>query len=95
MAAEEQQNARVKDVTVLSYIGSWDPKGGRPVDNFLMAVNDAAELGNLEDKDTIKILKLKVLGTAQTFLDTHPEMREDGITFARVKEYYKKGSGQR
>lgn len=86
-AASQGPNLRTmsaKDVTVINYVPAWDPKSGRAVENFLDTIEEAAALGGLSDKDKVRVIKLKAQGTAQLFLDTHPEMKTE-ITYARLK----------
>ena len=74
----------VKDLTVATWVQNWDPKGGRSVTNFLNGIDAAAELGNLTDKDKVRLVLLKMQGSAQTFVDGHPDIGPD-ITFAALR----------
>ena len=50
-------------------------------------------MGGLAEQDKILIIRMKVRGAAQTYLNTHPEFHEE-ITYDRLKamliERYKK-----
>ena len=74
----------VKDVAVCNWEPGWEPKGNTSIVSFFNKVEAAAEMGGLTEQDRILMVRMKLRGTAITYLNTHPELQEE-ITYDRLK----------
>ena len=74
----------VKDVAVCNWVPVWDPKDNTSVVSFFKKIEAAAQMGGLTEQDKILIIRMKVRGAAETYVNTHPELQEE-ITYDRLK----------
>ena len=74
----------VKDVAICNWVLAWDPKNNMPVVSFFKKIEEAAQMGGLMEQDKILLIRMKIRGAAETYLNTHPEL-QDEIMYGEMK----------
>lgn len=78
---------RTKDLSVANFIKTWrgDPTGPS-VGEFLTTFKDFAEAGSWTNEDKIRILRVKLEGTAKRFLNSRTDLKAAGVTFESISD---------
>lgn len=77
---------RTKDLSPATALKEWTGlPGSLPVYEFFNNIDAAARLGNLSDEDKKYILRLKIAGPAFEFLQSRPDLTQDGANFADIR----------
>ena len=81
---DEPPPPRIKDVAVCSWVPMWDPKDSTSIFSFFKKIEAAAQMGGLTDQDKIMMVRMKLRGVAETYLNTHPDLQGE-IPYERIK----------
>jgi hypothetical protein len=58
-----------KDMWVANLVDPWKGDSSSvPVHEFFESINEAAKMGNLSSKDKVRLARLKLKGTARSFM---------------------------
>ena len=74
---DEPPSPRIKDVAVCNWVPMWDPKDSTSIVSFFKKIEAAAQMGGLTDQDKILMVRMKLRGAAETYLNTHPDLQGD------------------
>ena len=74
---DETPKSIVKDVAVCNWEPVCDPKDNTSIVSFFKKIEAAAQMGGLTEQGRILMVRMKLRGAAETYLNTHPELQED------------------
>ncbi|KAF6203460.1 hypothetical protein GE061_001791 [Apolygus lucorum] len=80
-----------KDFSMQSLVRKWGgTKDEVPVEEFLAQLRSIGKTGHWEDSDLVTICRLKLQGMATAFIEGHPELTGEGVTFPQLEAALKK-----
>jgi hypothetical protein len=75
-----------KDIAVANLIDYWNgASNSMSVFDFFYTVTRAAEMGRLNSKDKVHLVRLKLRGVARAFYLTQPSLKADDCTYEELR----------
>ena len=80
-----------KDLSLVALVPKWSgQESSVSLEEFFASIEGSARIGRWEGQDQIEIAILKLAGSARMFYQRCPELHEEGLTWQKFKEAFRK-----